>query len=342
MKKWLKWEFWPFWFFYIPVYVKYLWLSLKAGTMTFFTASNPLMEFGGFTDYSKYNVLKSIHKDYLPETHFLAQATLKKTKELVQRENLKFPFIIKPDKGERGFGVEKINHWQDLENYFNIPQELGDLILQEYVDFPLELGIMYSRKASENSGKITSVVLKEFLSVTGNGSSTLIEIIETDPRASYYLESLKKIYASELEIILGQGIKKELVAIGNHCRGTTFLNANHLINEQLHTVFDKISLSIDGYHFGRYDLRVPSLEDLYAGKNIKIMELNGAASEPAHIYDPQMKLTDAYSHLFGHWQRLYEISIENNKNGIHFEKIGKLFYAIKNRGNFKKQINKNK
>ena len=78
-----------------------------------------------------------------------------------------------------------------------------------------------------------------------------------------------------MDTIIAQGEVKHLVVIGNHARGTTFLNANHLITPQLIDVFDAISKQVEGYNFGRYDIRVPSLEDLYAGRNIKILELNG-------------------------------------------------------------------
>ena len=63
MKKLFKWEFWPTWLFYLPVYVVYLWYSLRARTIMFFSASNPGMFMGGFVDYSKYDILKNIIGD---------------------------------------------------------------------------------------------------------------------------------------------------------------------------------------------------------------------------------------------------------------------------------------
>ena len=72
---------------------------------------------------------------------------------------------------------------------------------------------------------------------------------------------------------------------------------------------------IEGFNFGRFDLRVSSLDNLYKGKDIKIMEVNGANSEPAHIYDPEMKLFTAYKAVFQHWNNLYEVSIQNAKKG---------------------------
>ena len=337
-KKLKQWEFWPTWFFYIPLYIKYFWLAFKARSFAFFTAANPLMEFGGFVDYSKYNVLKAIDKKYLPITEFFEKANAEIVLKKMQEINLDFPIILKPDIGERGFGVEKIDSEKGLSNYFEKYGVLEKLILQEYINYPIEIGVMYSRKPSEEKGKITSVVLKEFLTITGDGKKNLQQLFETDNRASFYKGDLLKVYENELQEVLPNGKQKELVAIGNHCRGTTFLNANHLINEQLHTVFDEISIPIKGYHFGRYDLRVPSLDDLYQGKNIKIMELNGAASEPAHIYDPSMPIKKAYKYLFNHWQRLYEISIENHKKGTEYSNSWIVIKAMRHNVKFKKEF----
>jgi hypothetical protein len=96
------------------------------------------------------------------------------------------------------------------------------------------------------------------------------------------------------------------------------LNGNHLINNQLIEVFDKISQSIPGFYYGRYDIRCKSLNELYKGKEIKILELNGAGAEPGHIYDPQFPILKAYRVLFHHWKVLYQISKANHKRGTAY------------------------
>ena len=50
-----------------------------------------------------------------------------------------------------------------------------------------------------------------------------------------------------------------LEPIGNHCRGTRFINFNHVINEDLNTAFDKISLPIKGFYYGRFDLKAKTI-----------------------------------------------------------------------------------
>ena len=91
---------------------------------------------------------------------------------------------------------------------------------------------------------------------------------------------------------------------------------NYLINEKLNEVFDKICIPINGFYYGRFDLKVKGIEDLYRGENIRIMELNGASSEPGHIYDPSLTLFKAYKDLLSHWKRLADISKGNMKLGL--------------------------
>jgi hypothetical protein len=154
--------------------------------------------------------------------------------------------------------------------------------------------------------------------VTGNGHSSLGELILTNDRAILQWESLKIKYADSLHKVLPFGKKITLVAIGNHCLGTKFLNANHLITPELTAIFDRISLGIEGFYYGRYDLRCTNLDDFYQGKNIKIMELNGAGAEPAHIYDPSFSIWEGWKVLLHHWHILYKISTRNHQNGVPY------------------------
>jgi len=53
-------------------------------------------------------------------------------------------------------------------------------------------------------------------------------------------------------------------------------------------------------------------------KKFKILELNGAGAEPAHIYDPDFSFITAYRILFHHWRVLYQISQANAERGKAF------------------------
>jgi hypothetical protein len=118
--------------------------------------------------------------------------------------------------------------------------------------------------------------------------------------------------------VVPSGEKVILDKIGNHCRGTTFLSGNSLINNDLITVFDRITAPMDGVYFGRFDLKVKSLNDLYTGENIRIMEVNGTTSEPAHIYDPEISFIQAQRSILFNTRLVYEIAIQNHNNGYAY------------------------
>ncbi len=312
-----RWEYWPFGLLYIPVYFYFTWLAIKCRSFFFFTAANPGIHFGGMLGESKKEIFDLLPKENYPLTLKLSpDISLSQFRKLMEDNALTFPIILKPDIGERGWMVEKINNETDLENYLS--KINVDFLIQEYVDYPIELGVFYYRYPDTPRGTISSIVQKDLLSVTGNGRKTVGELIHESPRARMQLEEVEKRNPEILEQVPRHGERIELVSIGNHCRGTTFLNGNHLISEKLIRVFDEISQKIEGFYFGRYDLRCTSVEDLYQGKNIKILELNGAGAEPGHIYQPGYPLMQAYRDIMHHLRVLAEIGSINRKNGIPF------------------------
>lgn len=309
------WEYWPFLVVYWPVFFYWIWLSVRARSLFYFSAANPSIENGGMLGESKIKILDLIPQNLKPHTVYVEQN--KQFEEVKQVVNtlLSYPIICKPDVGERGWKVEKIKNEDELNQYhhnIHVPYLIQDCLKEE-----LEMGVFYYRFPKEKSGIVSSIVIKKMLSITGNGISTIEQLILSNDRAKLQWEILRERYKSRLSDILNDGEELELVSIGNHSRGTQFLSGNHLINDQLHSVFDKISNNIKGFYFGRFDIKVNSVSDLYRG-NIKIMELNGAGSEPAHIYDPKFTLLKAYEAIFHHWKVLFKISVENHRKGVPY------------------------
>jgi hypothetical protein len=107
-----------------------------------------------------------------------------------------------------------------------------------------------------------------------------------------------------------------LEALGNHCRGTQFLNANAWITPELETSILSVLAQMPGVHYGRFDLRTASIDELRSGRSFLIMEFNGVGSEPAHIYDPDYPVLQGYRDIWRHWKILYAISLEQKAKGI--------------------------
>ncbi len=320
------WEYWPFGIIQLPLFFMWLWYSLRERSFFYFSASNPGILSGGMMGESKYDVLSLVPEEVKPKTiliHFPASngEVLKK----IQTAGLKLPLIFKPDLGERGWMVRRINNEQELAQY--ISEIKINFIIQELVDLPLEFGVYYVRFPSEENGVVNSITAKEFLSITGDGKKTLAQLIFGSSRARLQWPVLKEKYRDQLNEIIPAGKKIELISIGNHCLGTMFLNGNHLITKKLSQSFDRISKRIDGFYFGRYDLRCATLEDLENG-NVKIVELNGCGAEPAHIYHPGASMWAGIGVLITHWKNIYRISKENHERGVAYLswKEGKAIY----------------
>lgn len=288
----------------------------------YFSTANLGMKYGGVMGDSKSKVLSSIPSEYLPKTIFITRSTsFSNILKVIENGNIEYPFIIKPDVGERGKDVEMVRSENELKAY--LVHKTHDLNIQEYIDYDLELGILYHRFPNENKGQITSIVQKGFLSITGDGKCNMRELIANEIRANAKLDYLNNKFKNELDDILIDGEKRYLEPIGNHCRGTTFYNGHHLINEKLNLVFDKIALNVHGFNYGRFDIKVPSLDDLYNGKNIKILELNGVSSEVAHIYDPKYKLLHAYKDIATNMKIISLIAKKNHELGNEYDPLWK-------------------
>lgn len=321
------WEYWPMSFFYIPVYLYWFYLGFRAKSIFFFSASNPGIKNGGMIAASKKSILDKIPIQYIPKTCLIAApANIQRVEEGMNQLGLNYPVIFKPDLGERGWKVERISTPKKVSDYLNIFN--GDLQIQEYIDLPFEAGVFYYRFPGEEMGTVSSIVVKELLFVLGDGKSTLNQLILKKPRARIQFEKLKIIWEAEWENIPPKGKRVELQPIGNHNRGTAFLNGNHLINEELIKSFDSISKQIDGFYYGRYDVRCKDEEALNRGE-VMIMELNGAASEPAHIYQSGYPILKAYKSLFHHWKVMYRISIANHKRGVKYTPFKEGWLALR-------------
>lgn len=311
------WEYWPFQLVYVPIYFLWAFYSLKARSVFFFNASNPSIKNGGFIMESKKAIYDLIPQHYYPKTELIKEGTsIEDIIKIVGISTIKYPLIAKPDIGLRGSGVKKIDGIEDLKKYTE--KANFDFIIQDLIPYENEVGIFYVRYPNEKSGKITGIVSKEFLIITGDGIATVEELIRKNPRYEMQLNVLQQEYGKRLSEIIPKGQKLNLVPYGNHARGAKFIDGSHWISPQLEQVINKMCLQIPGFYFGRLDVMYNAFEELERGENFSIVELNGAASEPTHIYDPRHSLFFAWKELARHITYMYEISIENNKKGFPY------------------------
>ena len=308
----LHWEFWPFHLVYGPVYLYWLWLCLKARSFFFFNTANPTIVNGGFLMESKKAIYDLIPGKYYPRTLFFqAGTTDKKIIACLQVRDLKFPLVAKPDIGMQGKAVKKLLTIGELLEYSR--RSKVDFLVQEFVPLENEIGVFYYRYPGQPAGKISGIVAKEFLSVRGDGLSTMEALILREQRHILQLKTLRKLYGDQLKNVLKHGETFLLVPYGNHVRGAKFIDASELIDDELTETIDRICQKVNGFYYGRLDIRYRSWEELKEGKNLSIIELNGAGSEPTHMYDPKHPIFFAWKEIIRHWSILFRISRLNHR-----------------------------
>jgi hypothetical protein len=289
---------------------------IKARSCWFFTAANPTLTFGGYEGENKMEMYKQLPAGTYPKTILIQNGMSKTSVEgRVHLEGFTFPIAVKPDVGRMGFMFRKIDSISALLQYHE--QMKVDYIVQEFVSYPLEVSVFYYRFPNQQKGTITGFVRKECLSVTGDGVSTLHELILKYPRVQFRLDEMKTKHAASLHNVIPYGQRYILSEALNLSRGGRLVSLEHEKDEKLLKLFDALSHS-GQFYFGRYDIKCASINDLKEGKNFSILEFNGSGAEPHHVYGNGNSFIKAIKILLHHWDILYEISILNNKRGIPY------------------------
>lgn len=315
LKKLRDWEHWPFWMRYLNITPMWFWYCLRSRSLWFFTPSNPTLTFGGFEGEGKREMYEQLPPGSFPRTIYIIPGIpFEQLKQQVEAAGFSFPFIVKPDVGMAGILFRKMEDWAQLHHYHQ--QVPVDYIVQNLVQYPIEFSIFYYRYPDQQKGVITGFLEKEPMSVTGDGTSSLQQLMQTHPKAKHRLEELEAKHTGLLDWVIPAGEKYYLTYAANLNRGGHFINLHNEIDEQLHSVVDSLNLYSKTFYYGRYDLKAASLEDLKQGKNFQLLEYNGSGAEPNHIYNSGYKLRDAHKEILKHWKVLYEISSMVRKTGV--------------------------
>lgn len=316
-------ELWPPAVFYAPVALYWAWLALRFRSVALPSLANPMIETGGLCGESKTAILDQLG----PEGRALAArytsviasgagpAALAEASAAIAAAGLGFPVVAKPDISCKGTGVRVLRRVGDLARYLAAFPRGARVIFQELIDEEGEAGIFYIRHPQARRGRIVSVTLKYFPRMVGDGSSTLEELVRADARAGRLADLYLARHAEHRGRVLAKGEAFRLVFVGNHCKGAVFRNGAHLVTPQMEASFDRIACEIPEFYFGRFDVRFRSTAELSNG-GFRIIEVNGAGSEPTHIWDRHMTIGGAYRTLFQHLRALFAIAAANRARGF--------------------------
>ncbi len=302
----LNYEYYPMWCFYGPLFPYFLFRALVNFKFFHFVNINKgIDEYGGFFFDSKMSLYNILPSQFLPKTAIL-------NKENLNTIDFEFPYIIKPDNAERGKEVFLITEKTDFNSlHLNYPK----YIVQEYIDGELEVGVFVVYFPEFNQFKITSLTQKKYFTVTGNGNETIEELVLKNKRGIVFFNELKANSKYDFKIKLKEGEQIIIHKMGNHCKGTEFINANDKITHEMEAFFNQFMKNHNDIEYGRFDIILNKFNDLETG-NFKIIEFNGLAAEPIHLYDSSVGYINSLKVFKQHFEHMQVISRYNKKKGI--------------------------
>lgn len=312
----------PKWLICIPLAIQWTWLALRHGSVTLPTAANPGITSGGLVGEGKleYFALMGPLARAATARHVgirsaasLSDAELAAT---LERAGLAFPVVAKPDLGLCGYGVCKLDSFTALRDYAECYPDGETIVLQEYLSEENEAGIFYVRDPASGEGRLIGLALRYFPRVTGDGVATLEQLIRGDRRAVRVLDTPAHACGLDLGAVPPAGQVMRLSTIGSTRVGGLYRDGGALVTPALTAAIDAIARDMPEFHFGRFDVRFRSLQELSAGAGFTIMEVNGAGSEAIQAWDPDTGLVDGFRMIFSKQRLVFAIGAANRRRGL--------------------------
>jgi len=216
--RWTHFEYLPSNIANLPVVGFWLWYALRTRNLFFFSNVNPSIPLGGAFGESKSAILRLLPDAIVPGW-ILVQPNqpIENILQLLGDAGIQFPLIAKPDIGERGFLVRKINTPEELA--IHLRRYALPFILQEFLTMPNEGAVLFHRfPGTDGHFDITSICLKEFMSVRGDGKSSVRELMEKDVRHLFQIERFERNHTELLAIIPAPNEDFLLEPVGNQRR----------------------------------------------------------------------------------------------------------------------------
>ncbi|KEI69754.1 hypothetical protein [Endozoicomonas elysicola] len=328
-------EFWPGYLFYIPVAFQWLWNAIRFQGLGLPLIANPSIPLSGMVGESKSGVFSKASgaaKDRIAPWVLLddwenTDQGASRAQRLFKHAGLSFPLVAKPDIGCRGAGVQLIRSKAELVAYIEKFPSDGHILFQQLVPYEAEAGIFYIRYPGTENGEIISITLKYQPYVIGNGQNTLEELISMDPRAGQLKHLYLPRHRDRLQDVLPHGQPFRLAFTGSHSRGCIFRDGRKFITPELTRAFDRLCNDLPEFYYGRFDVRFKDIDSLMKGQDYYILEINGASSEAAHIWDCRGSLADAFKTLFFQYRTLFKLGAINRRRGFSSPPLRQLIGA---------------
>lgn len=326
-------EWWPAWLLYALTLPRLIALAIRHRSLTVWTCVNPgISPGGGITGESKQAILRGFRDPRVLTQHTIGAHEpdrARRARELIHTEPALggFPVIVKPEAGQRGSGVILVRTEAELDRAINATE--GTACIQRHHPGPVEIGVFWTRdpvtvgdeRTDTTQGRVFAVTRKVFPTITGDGESTLRQLVLAHRRyrlqAGAYLEQL----GDRAGDVPAEGETVTLTSIGNHARGCRFEDGADLITPELSAAIDELARTWRGpagepFDYGRFDIRSSSDEAVRTATDLAVIELNGVTSEATNLYDPSWSVRRAIRLLAEQWNIAFELGAARRRAGV--------------------------
>lgn len=308
MKQLIKpYEFWHPRLFESPYYVYLAWRCLlRRLPPKQLAKANWALDHGEIGIGSKFATQQAFRQARFPDGILLtnSQDEAQHSMALTFAADRGYPLILKPDIGSVGKGVVKVHNDKELERMMSLLH--GPYILQTFCAYDTEFGVFFVR--SRGVSRISGINGKHFPTVRGDGRSSLGELASRHYRYTPHWQ----LFLKDLDTrrIPKPGEEVRLSFIGSHTMGCKFTDDTHMLTPELERAVFDICDTQPGFNFGRLDVKAKSVAHFTRGEFV-VIEVNGIASLPTHMFDPDKSVFEAYRIFLQHGRRLVDIAAEH-------------------------------
>lgn len=326
----------PKWLNCVPLVAQWLWLGLRYRSFTLPTCVNPGITAGGLVGEGKleyFNRMGDVAREATaPWAGFEKIGTdlMARARSVIEAAALAFPLIAKPDIGWCGYGVRRLADLADLARYLDAFPDGQTIVFQRLIELPGEAGAFYVRKPGEARGRLYGLALRVTPSVTGDGRSSLCELIAADSRLARGLKNPYHELAVDLAEVPPAGRIIRLSTVASTRVGGAYFDASDHLTDALNQRIDAIARDIAGFQIGRFDLRYGSLDALLRGEDFSIIEVNGVGSEAIHAWDPAYGIADVYRMIFAKQRLIFALGDDMRRRGarpVSVRELGALHFG---------------
>ncbi len=300
----------------VPLVLHWMLLAARYRSLTLPSCLNPRIEMGGLAGESKSACLAQIGSAFAPWVAPWRRVVAGEDAAAARMAaGLDYPIIAKPDIGWCGYGVRRVDDDAALARYAAAVPPGGAYILQRLVAAPNEAGLLYIRTPGARHGRVAALTLRHTPGVMGDGERSVATLVDADPRCRPHAADYAAALGEEaFQRILPQGERVALTTIASLRMGARYQDASARITPALTARIDAIARSMGDFHYGRFDVRFPSLAALLEGE-FSIIEVNGAGSEAIQFWDPALPLAAAFRGVFAKQSELFALGHAMRRTG---------------------------